>query len=136
MEHRRFRRFQLALNCRVWNKAGDVAGCHTVDISRGGALVEIAAMSWNFVPVVGDRLSLAVDLPVNRRFGPRLLKCGGHVIRTTASEAATLRVALQFTTLQFAESDCLPVWRSPSADAQRHTSSFSNSRVAVRPCRY
>jgi len=76
---------------------------HTENISRTGILVawrgEDAATVP--VPVVGQVLTIEIELPANHGFGQKCIHCQGTVTRTSCAEGGYPRVALQVSYMDF-----------------------------------
>jgi hypothetical protein len=76
---------------------------HTENISRTGILVawrgEDAATVP--VPVVGQVLTVEIELPANHGFGQKCIHCQGMVTRTSCAEGGYPRVALQVSYMDF-----------------------------------
>ena len=75
---------------------------HTENISRSGILVawrgEDAAVP---VPVVGQVVTVEIELPANHGFGQKCIHCQGTVTRASAEDGGYPRVALQVSYMDF-----------------------------------
>jgi hypothetical protein len=91
---------RLSASCRIFTAERRLGAGNILNISRGGVLLEVVALSRESLPAIGQVLSIVLDLPVNRQFGPKLLKCTGPVVRRTVTEALVVTLAIQFTKLR------------------------------------
>ena len=74
-----------------------VVRARIVNISRGGALLELSGVPPSSLPGPGNRAAVAFDLPRNPLFSPRSLNCKGTILRTMAEPNRPTHVAIQFT---------------------------------------
>ena len=97
-------RIDIQLRCYVTSPALWMrSAMHTENISRTGILVawraeDAAAVP---VPVVGQVLTVEIELPANHGFGQKCIHCQGTVTRTSCAEGGYPRVALQVSYMDF-----------------------------------
>ena len=97
-------RIDIQLRCYVTSPALWMrSAMHTENISRTGILVawraeDAAAVP---VPVVGQVLTVEIELPANHGFGRKCIHCQGTVTRTSCAEGGYPRVALQVSYMDF-----------------------------------
>ena len=96
-------RIDIQLRCYVTSPALWMrSAMHTENISRSGILVawrgEDAAVP---VPVVGQVVTVEIELPANHGFGQKCIHCQGTVTRTSCAEGGYPRVALQVSYMDF-----------------------------------
>ena len=96
-------RLDIQLRCYVTSPALWMrSAMHTENISRSGILVawrgEGAAVP---VPVVGQVVTVEIELPANHGFGQKCIHCQGTVTRTSCAEGGYPRVALQVSYMDF-----------------------------------
>jgi hypothetical protein len=97
-------RIDIQLRCYVTSPALWMrSAMHTENISRTGILVawraeDAAAVP---VPVVGQVLTVEIELPANHGFGQKCIHCQGTVTRTSDEEGGYPRVALEVTYMDF-----------------------------------
>ena len=93
---------EIKLRCHVTSPALWMqTAMHTENISRSGLLIawrgEAAALP---VPVVGQILTIEVELPANHGFGQKCIHCQGTVTRITPT-ADGPRIALRVNYMDF-----------------------------------
>ena len=97
-------RIDIQLRCYVTSPALWMrSAMHTENISRTGILVawraeDAAAVP---VPVVGQVLTVEIELPANHGFGRKCIHSQGTVTRTSCAEGGYPRVALEVTYMDF-----------------------------------
>jgi hypothetical protein len=97
-------RIDIQLRCYVTSPALWMrSAMHTENISRTGILVawraeDAAAVP---VPVVGQVLTVEIELPANHGFGRKCIHCQGTVTRTSCADGGYPRVALQVSYMDF-----------------------------------
>ena len=97
-------RIDIQLRCYVTSPALWMrSAMHTENLSRTGILVawrgeDAAAVP---VPVVGQVLTVEIELPANHGFGRKCIHCQGTVTRTSCAEGGYPRVALQVSYMDF-----------------------------------
>jgi hypothetical protein len=96
-------RIDIQLRCYVTSPALWMrSAMHTENISRTGILVawrgESAAVP---VPVVGQVVTVEIELPANHGFGQKCIHCQGTVTRTSAADGGYPRVALEVSYMDF-----------------------------------
>ena len=96
-------RIDIQLRCYITSPALWMrSAMHTENISRSGILVawrgEGAAVP---VPVVGQVVTVEIELPANHGFGQKCIHCQGTVTRTSSGDAEYPRVALEVNYMDF-----------------------------------
>jgi hypothetical protein len=97
-------RIDIQLRCYVTSPALWMrSAMHTENISRTGILVAWRAEDAAIVPVpvVGQVLTVEIELPANHGFGRKCIHCQGTVTRTSCAEGGYPRVALQVSYMDF-----------------------------------
>ena len=97
-------RIDIQLRCYVTSPALWMrSAMHTENISRTGILVawRAEAAAAVPVPVVGQVLTVEIELPANHGFGRKCIHCQGTVTRTSCAEGGYPRVALQVSYMDF-----------------------------------
>jgi hypothetical protein len=96
-------RIEVKLRCHVTSPALWTSGeMYTENISRSGVLV-----AWcgdgaaPLLPVVGQILTIEVELPANHGFGQKCIHCQGTVTRVAQSERDVRQVALRVNYMDF-----------------------------------
>jgi hypothetical protein len=101
-------RIDIKLRCHVTSPALWMrSAMYTENISRGGILVawrgeEPATVP---VPVVGQVVTVEIELPANHGFGQKCIHCQGTVTRTWNGDGGYPRVALQVNYMDFRSFD-------------------------------
>ncbi len=101
-------RIDIKLRCHVTSPALWMrSAMYTENISRGGILVawrgEDAAPVR--VPVVGQVVTVEIELPANHGFGQKCIHCQGTVTRTSSADGGYPCVALQVNYMDFRSFD-------------------------------
>ena len=97
-------RIDIQLRCYVTSPALWMrSAMHTENLRRTGILVawraeDAAAVP---VPVVGQVLTVEIELPANHGFGRKCIHCQGTVTRTSCPDDGYPRVALQVSYMDF-----------------------------------
>jgi hypothetical protein len=96
-------RIDIQLRCYVTSPALWMrSAMHTENISRTGILVawrgESAAVP---MPVMGQVVTVEIELPANHGFGQKCIHCQGTVTRTWSADGGYPRVALQVSYMDF-----------------------------------
>ena len=95
-------RIDIQLRCYVTSPALWMrSAMHTENISRTGILVAWRGEDAAAVPVVGQVLTVEIELPANHGFGRKCIHCQGTVTRTSCAEGGYPRVALQVSYMDF-----------------------------------
>ena len=97
-------RIDIQLRCYVTSPALWMrSAMHTENISRTGILV-----AWRGeddatvpVPVVGQVVTVEIELPANHGFGQKCIHCQGTVTRASCADDGYPRVALQVSDMDF-----------------------------------
>jgi hypothetical protein len=101
-------RIDIKLRCHVTSPALWMrSAMHTENISRTGILVawhgeDAAAVP---LPVVGQVVTVEIELPANHGFGQKCIHCQGTVTRTLSADGGHPRVALQVHYMDFRSFD-------------------------------
>jgi hypothetical protein len=101
-------RIDIKLRCHVTSPALWMrSAMHTENISRTGILI-----AWYGedavtvpVPVVGQVVTVEIELPANHGFGQKCIHCQGTVTRSSSADAGYPRVALQVNYMDFRSFD-------------------------------
>ena len=104
MENRQSTRMPLNTSCKTLLGSGALANGTIVNISRGGALLELRITAPDSLPRVGEVVRVAFDLPRNPLFGPRSLKCAGRVLRAIDGAGERRLIAIRFTHMKISRS--------------------------------
>ena len=96
-------RIDIQLRCYVTSPALWMrSAMHTENISRTGILVawrgDAGAVQ---MPVVGQVVTVEIELPANHGFGQKCINCKGTVTRASAEDGGYPRVALQVSYMDF-----------------------------------
>ena len=96
-------RIDIQLRCYVTSPALWMrSAMHTENISRTGILVawrgEGAAVP---APVIGQVVTVEIELPANHGFGQKCIHCQGTVTRASCEDGGYPRVALQVSYMDF-----------------------------------
>ena len=97
-------RIDIQLRCYITSPALWMrSAMHIENISRTGILVawrgeDAAAVP---LPMVGQVVTVEIELPVNHGFGQKCIHCQGTVTRTSVADEGYPRVALEVTYMDF-----------------------------------
>ena len=97
-------RLDIQLRCYVTSPALWMrSAMHTENISRTGILVAWRGEDGAAVPMpmVGQVVTVEIELPANHGFGQKCIHCQGTVTRTSPSDAGYPRVALEVNYMDF-----------------------------------
>ena len=96
-------RIDIQLRCYVTSPALWMrSAMHTENISRTGILVAWRGEGGAVpMPVVGQVVTVEIELPANHGFGQKCIHCQGTVTRTSPGEGGHPRVALQVSYMDF-----------------------------------
>ena len=97
-------RIDIQLRCYVTSPALWMrSAMHTENISRTGILVAWRGEDGAAVPtpLVGQVVTVEIELPANHGFGQKCIHCQGTVTRTSCAEGGYPRVALQVSYMDF-----------------------------------
>jgi hypothetical protein len=97
-------RIDIKLRCHVTSPAlWTRSAMHTENISRSGILVAWRGEGETAVPVplVGEVVTVEIELPANHGFGQKCIHCQGMVTRTSTGDGGYPRVALQVNYMDF-----------------------------------
>jgi hypothetical protein len=97
-------RIDIKLRCHVTSPALWMrSAMHTENISRTGILVAWRGEDATAVPVpvVGQVVTVEIELPANHGFGQKCIHCQGTVTRTMSADGSYPRVALQVNYMDF-----------------------------------
>jgi hypothetical protein len=97
-------RIDIQLRCYVTSPALWMrSAMHTENISRAGVLVAWRGEDAATVPVpmVGQVVTVEIELPANHGFGQKCIHCQGTVTRAWCAEGGYPRVALQVSYMDF-----------------------------------
>lgn len=95
-------RIEIRLQCRVSSPGmRGTSGMCTENISRSGILVVWNAGAEVGLPVVGQLLTVEIELPANHGFGRKCIHCQGVVVRVSRPEGQLPRVALSISYMKF-----------------------------------
>jgi hypothetical protein len=96
-------RIDIKLRCHVTSPALWMnSGMHTENISRSGILI-----AWRGVdpalpmPVMGQILTVEIELPANHGFGQKCIHCQGLVVRVATDTPDGSQVALRVNYMDF-----------------------------------
>ncbi len=96
-------RMEIRLRCHVTSPAlWQRTAMHTENISRSGLLI-----AWRGdgaplpVPVLGQILTVEIELPANHGFGQKCIHCQGTVVRVAENDGECPRVALSVNYMDF-----------------------------------
>jgi hypothetical protein len=77
----------------------------TENISRNGLLLRLESLHTPIaLPRIGDIVTVDVELPANRHFGQKYLRCRGAVVRVASARRSPARIALSVTQMEFCNS--------------------------------
>jgi hypothetical protein len=123
MERREHPRMPITLPCEVEIlRNGTLHEGHTRNISRNGALVELAASAADFVH--GDRVILRIQLPARALFEQKCMTCAGVISRVEEATTVAPVFAVEIRSVQFESAERM-LTRLPDAT----TVPAENSRV-------
>ena len=97
-------RIDIKLRCYVTSPAPWIrSAMHTENISRTGILVawggeDAAAVP---MPMVGQVVTVEIELPAHHGFGQKCIHCQGTVTRTLSADGGCPRVALEVNYMDF-----------------------------------
>jgi hypothetical protein len=96
-------RIEIKLRCHVTSPALWVrSSMFTENISRSGVLVAWCGEGGRIpVPVVGQIITVEIELPANHGFGQKCIHCQGTVTRIISGENDVPRVALRVNYMDF-----------------------------------
>ena len=97
-------RIDIKLRCYVTSPALWIrSAMHTENISRTGILVAWRGEDAADVPlpVVGQVVTVEIELPAHHGFGQKCIHCQGTVTRTSCADAGYPRVALEVNYMDF-----------------------------------
>jgi len=96
-------RIEIKLRCHVTSPALWVrSSMFTENISRSGVLVAWCGEGGRIpVPVVGQIITVEIELPANHGFGQKCIHCQGTVTRIISAENDSPRVALRVNYMDF-----------------------------------
>ena len=96
-------RIEIKLRCHVTSPALWLRkAMSTENISRSGLLVAWRSDGTALpLPVIGQIVTVEVELPANHGFGQKCIHCQGSVTRISAAEPENPRVALQVNYMDF-----------------------------------
>jgi hypothetical protein len=96
-------RVEIELPCYVTSPSGRSRGAmHIENISRSGLL-----LAWRnetgpvVLPIVGQIVTIEVELPANHGFGPKCIHCQGAVARLALEDRDCPRVAVRLNYMDF-----------------------------------
>lgn len=96
-------RVEIELSCYVTSPAGRSRGAmHIENISRSGLL-----LAWRneagpvVLPIVGQIVTIEVELPTHHGFGPKCIHCQGAVARLALEDRDCPRVAVRLNYMDF-----------------------------------
>lgn len=108
-------RVEIQLPCYVTSPgARSRRAMHIVNISRTGLL-----MAWRsdadsvLLPVVGQIVTVEVELPTHHGFGPKCIHCQGAVARLALEDQDCPRVAVRLNYMEFRDFPGRAVAQSP-----------------------
>ncbi len=103
MNRRENPRMEIALRCHIKSPSfGQRGAMRTENLSRSGVLI-----AWGGEdnapppPVVGQILTVEIELPASHGFGPKCIHCQGVVTRVTEQDGENPRVALRVNYMDF-----------------------------------
>ena len=96
-------RIDIKLRCHVTSPAVWVrTAMYTENISRSGVLIAWCGDGERVpVPVVGQIITVEIELPANHGFGQKCIHCQGTVTRIVSDENNSPRVALRVNYMDF-----------------------------------
>ncbi|MBZ5584474.1 MAG: PilZ domain-containing protein [Acidobacteriia bacterium] len=96
-------RMEIKLRCHVTSPALWMRGAmHTENISRSGVLIAWQGEGMPLpVPVLGQIITVEIELPANHGFGQKCIHCQGTVTRVAETEGDCPRVALTVNYMDF-----------------------------------
>lgn len=95
-------RIDIRLRCHITSPAvWGGAEIYTSNISRSGVLITWASDGTSPVPVLGQILTIDIELPANHGFGQKCIHCQGTVARVVPPEQTELQVALSVNYIDF-----------------------------------
>ena len=96
-------RMDIKLRCHVTSPAlWSRHAMQTENISRSGVLIAWQGEAAQLpVPVLGQILTVEIELPANHGFGQKCIHCQGNVIRIADNPADYPRVALRVNYMDF-----------------------------------
>jgi c-di-GMP-binding flagellar brake protein YcgR len=105
MNRRENPRIDVRLKCHMAASGapGNSFVGETQNISRSGILMLWQGRNGCAPPQTGDLLTLDIELPAHHDFSRKCIHCQGTVVRVTAADGDTARVALSVNYMKFRE---------------------------------
>ena len=97
-------RIDIQLRCYITSPALWMrSAMHTENISRTGILVAWLEEDATVMPLpmIGQVVTVEIELPANHGFGQKCIHCQGTVTRTSVADEGYPRVALEVTYMDF-----------------------------------
>jgi hypothetical protein len=96
-------RLDIRLRCQVMAPAAwGMGAMQTENISRGGVLIAWRGDSAPTpLPVIGQMLTVEIELPASHDFGRKCIHCEGSVARIAGVDAECPRVAIRVNYMDF-----------------------------------
>jgi hypothetical protein len=105
MEQRSYPRFEVSAVCHLCGLGCDSSQGVTENLSRGGLLLRLESRHMPIaLPRIGDVVTVDVELPTNRHFGQKYLRCRGTVVRVASARRSPARIALSVSQMEFSNS--------------------------------
>jgi hypothetical protein len=106
-ERRVSRRYKVDARCELTGAVSGRFSGRTGDISRTGLLVLLSPGPLVWLPLVGERVQVDVELPANGVYGPKCLRCWGDVVRAALDRGSAPKVGVGLDQMEFAAADGL-----------------------------
>lgn len=102
MEQRAYPRLDVKARCHLMGSRSKACEGVTENISRSGLLMRLRTNnSTLLLPKIGELMTVDIELPRNKKYGQKCLRCRGAVVRVINARKSSPRIALSIGQMRF-----------------------------------